>query len=173
MSLLNLEALASRIFHRIYLHDYGSMLSILYCWYPHHRKSDGTTSTSDSAISTFALQTLNLFLQCTEEYLSEYNPTPDVSEDIVIIDTKDITTITKGSSPHITSSPTAFLGHTLQEVHDWFDANITQPRPKRFMHHCFLVLDDKSAEDESCIFVCTQVKLRERYTRCGVNLTLH
>jgi len=75
---------------------------------------------------------------------------------MVIIDTKDITTITEGSSPPVSSSPTAFLNRTLQEVRDWFGANITQPCPEGFMPYCFLVLDDKSTEDNSCVFVCTQ-----------------
>ncbi|KAF8957045.1 hypothetical protein BDZ97DRAFT_1924884 [Flammula alnicola] len=103
--------------------------------------------------------TLNLLLHCTEEYISEFNEPNDnanVSDMIVFIDSKDITTITKGSSPPITSSPTAFLGHTLQQVRDWFDANITQPCPNGYMPYCFLVLDGESAEDDSCIFVCTQ-----------------
>lgn len=108
--------------------------------------------------SILALQTLDLLLECTEEYLSKFNSpnyTARVS-DRLIIDTKDIATITKGSSLPIASSPTAFLGLSLKEVRDWFDANITQPHLEGFMPHCFLVIDDESTEDDSCIFVCTQ-----------------
>ena len=63
------------------------------------------------------------------------------------MDTKDISTITAVPSPQFPSSPTAFLGYTLQELQDWLDENIIQPYP------CFLVLDDKTVEDNSCILV--------------------
>jgi len=109
--------------------------------------------------SILALQTLDLLLECTEEYLSEFNSpdyTAHVSDRLVIMDTKDIATITKGSSLPIASCPTAFLGLSLKEVCDWFDANITQPQLEGFTPHCFLVIDDKSTEDNSCVFVCTQ-----------------
>jgi hypothetical protein len=72
------------------------------------------------------------------------------------MDTKGISTITAVSSPQIPSSPTAFLGHTLLEIRDWFDENITQPHSERYTPHCFLVLDDETVEDHTCIFVCTQ-----------------
>ncbi|KAF8187772.1 hypothetical protein BJ912DRAFT_418928 [Pholiota molesta] len=114
-------------------------------------------------IDDIPLTTLDLLLQCTEEYLSEINsPSDDIfeaSEYLVIMDTKDIATITQGSShpmSHImSSSPTAFLGLSLKEVHDWFITNINQPGSDKFTPYCFLVLDNKSIEDDSCIFVCT------------------
>ncbi|KAF8959799.1 hypothetical protein BDZ97DRAFT_1922595 [Flammula alnicola] len=120
---------------------------------------DGETRCPVFCTADIPTSTLNLLLHCTEEYLTEFNSsnyTAHISDRIVFIDSKDITTITKGSSPPITSSPTAFLGHTLQQVREWFDANITQPCPKGYMPYCFLVLDGESAEDDSCIFVCTQ-----------------
>ncbi|KAF8187792.1 hypothetical protein BJ912DRAFT_419605 [Pholiota molesta] len=114
-------------------------------------------------IADIPLTTLDLLLQCTEEYLSEINsPSDDIfeaSEYLVIMDTKDIATITQGSSypmSHImSSSPTAFLGLSLKEVHDWFITNINQPGADNFTSQCFLVLDKESIEDDSCIFVCT------------------
>jgi hypothetical protein len=114
--------------------------------------------------SILALQTLDLLLQCTEEYLSEINsPSDDIfeaSEYLVIMDTKDIATITQGSShpmSHImSSSPTAFLGLSLKEVHDWFITNINQPGADKFTSYCFLVLDKESIEDDCCVFVCTR-----------------
>ena len=75
------------------------------------------------------------------------------------MDTKDISTITAVSSPQIPSCPTAFLGHTLQEIWDWFDENIVQPyswRESKYMQDCFIVLDDKTLEDDSCMFVSTE-----------------
>ncbi|KAF8187785.1 hypothetical protein BJ912DRAFT_1143597 [Pholiota molesta] len=107
-------------------------------------------------IADIPTTTLDLLLECTQEYLDEPTPSAHVSERVVIMHTKDIATITKGSSPPITSSPTAFLGLSLEEVRDWFAANITEPCAERFMSHCFLVLDNESIEDESCIFVATQ-----------------
>jgi hypothetical protein len=109
--------------------------------------------------SILALQTLDLLLQRTEEYFSE-SRTPSfptqASDWLVIMDTKDIATITHGSSHPMTSSPTAFLGLSLEEVHDWFITNISQPCSDKFTSDCFLLLDDESTEDNSCIFVCTQ-----------------
>ena len=127
--------------------------------------------------SILALQTLDLLLECTEEYLSEFNSpnyTAHVSDRLVIIDTKDIGTITKGSSPPIASCPTTFLGLSLSEVRDWFDANITQPLPEGFTPHCLLVIDDKSTEDNSCIFVCTQDSTPGEIhsLRCGFEVAL-
>ena len=57
--------------------------------------------------SILALQMLDLLLECTEEYLSKFNSpnyTAHVSDRFIIIDTKDIATITKGSSLPIASS---------------------------------------------------------------------
>ena len=127
--------------------------------------------------SILALQSLDLLLACTEEYLSEFNSpgyTAHVSDRLVIMETKDITTITKGSSPPIASCPTAFLGLSLKEVCDWFDANITQSHPEGFKPHCFLVIDDESTEDDSCIFVCTQDSAPGEIhsLRCGFELAL-
>jgi hypothetical protein len=127
--------------------------------------------------SILALQTLDLLLECTEEYLSEFNSpnyTAHVSDRLVIIDTKDIATINKGSSLPIASCPTAFLGLSLKEVRDWFDANITQPYLKGFTPHCFLVIDDESTEDHSCIFVCTQDSAPGEIhsLRCGFEVAL-
>ncbi|KAF8187776.1 hypothetical protein BJ912DRAFT_418964 [Pholiota molesta] len=104
---------------------------------------------------------LDFLLECTAEYFSKFgfnssSYTPQSSDYLVIMDTKDIATITKGSSHPITSSPTAFLGLSLKEVHDWFNANITQPRPNGFMPYCFLVLDNESIKDATCVFVCTR-----------------
>jgi hypothetical protein len=86
------------------------------------------------------------------------SPSDDIfeaSEYLVIMDTKDIATITEGSSHPMTSSPTAFLGLSLKEVHEWFITNINQPGADKFTPECFLVLDNKSIEDNSCVFVCT------------------
>jgi hypothetical protein len=127
--------------------------------------------------SILALQTLHLLFECTEEYLSQFNSPNDtihVSDWLIIIDTKDIATITKVSSLPIASSPTAFLGLSLKEVRDWFDANITQPHSEGFIPHCFLVIDDESTEDDSCIFVCTRDSAPGEIhsLRCGFELAL-
>ena len=88
------------------------------------------------------------------------------------MDTKDISTITAVSSPQIPSSPTAFLGHTLQEICDWFDENITQPEPEGYAPCCFLVLDDKTVEDDTCIFVCTDDSGEIQSLRCTFDLVM-
>ncbi|PPQ69119.1 hypothetical protein CVT26_003567 [Gymnopilus dilepis] len=110
-------------------------------------------------IAPIPTATLNLFLACVQEYLEEIAE-PDfvvpVSSRIVLIDSKDISTITKGSSPPITSCPTDFFGYTLREVCDWFNANIGDPCAQGYMSNCFFVLDDQSAEDDTCVFACPQ-----------------
>jgi hypothetical protein len=85
------------------------------------------------------------------------------------MDTKGISTITAVSSPQIPSSPTAFLGHTLQEIRDWFDENITQPLPERYARR-FLVLDDQTVEDD--IFVCTNESGEIRSLRCTFDVVI-
>ena len=122
-------------------------------------------------------QTLDYFLQCTEKYLIEVDtsePPEPMSESIVFIDSKDITTITDGTSPPITSCPTAFCGHSIHEIHGWFETNISQPRANGYLHHCYLILDDKSAEDDTCIFVCTldSAPGEIKSLRCGFEIAL-
>ncbi|KAF8066883.1 hypothetical protein FPV67DRAFT_1214217 [Lyophyllum atratum] len=110
-------------------------------------------------IADIPTSTCNLLLECSEGYMQAFvreHDDVDISEYIVIINTKGISSISKGSSLPVDSSPTAFVGHTIQEIRDWFDANITQPRRRGFMPHCFLVLDAQSIEDETCLFVCTR-----------------
>jgi len=121
--------------------------------------------------------TLDLLFECTDEYLSEFNSPNNIthaSDVLIIIDTKDTATITKESSPPIASSPTAFLGVSLKEVHEWFDANITQPHLEGFTQHCFLVIDDESTEDDTCIFVSTldSAPGEIHSLRCGFEVAL-
>jgi len=104
-------------------------------------------------MATFALQTLDLLLQCSEYLITPPTYTADVSDSIVVINTKDITTITGGSSLPITSSPTAFFYHTLRKC----AIGLRQMLPNQTRKaSCFLVLDDKSTEDNTCTFVCMQ-----------------
>ncbi|KAF8066893.1 hypothetical protein FPV67DRAFT_1450014 [Lyophyllum atratum] len=115
---------------------------------------------------------LNLLLECSEEYMREFEGDDlDISQDIVIMNTKEVSSISKGSSLPVDSSPTAFVGHTVWEIRDWFDANITQPRRKGFMQYWFLVLDAQSIEDESCLFVCT-LDVPMQSLRCDFDVAL-
>ncbi|KAF8066872.1 hypothetical protein FPV67DRAFT_1781335 [Lyophyllum atratum] len=123
-------------------------------------------------IADIPASTLNLLLECSEEYMREVEGDDlDISKDIVIINTKEISSISKGSSLPVDSSPTVFVGHTVQEIRHWFDANIAQPERKGFMPHCFLVLDAQSIEDESCLFVCT-LDGRMQSLRCDFDVAL-
>ncbi|KAF9465330.1 hypothetical protein BDZ94DRAFT_1254306 [Collybia nuda] len=120
---------------------------------------DGKERCPVFCITDIPTSALDLLLQCTEEYLEEYR-IPDYKlhtpDRIVIMDTKDVSSISRGSSVPVSLSPAAFVGMTVQEIRDWFDTNITQTGREGFMHHCFLVLDAQSVTDESCLFVCTQ-----------------
>ncbi|KAF8057834.1 hypothetical protein FPV67DRAFT_1657688 [Lyophyllum atratum] len=123
-------------------------------------------------IADIPASTLNLLLECSEEYMREFSGDElDISQDIVIMNTKEISSISKGSSLPVDSSPTAFVGHTVWEIRDWFDANITQPRRKGFMRYWFLVLDAQSIEDETCLFVCT-LDVPMQSLRCDFDVAL-
>lgn len=84
------------------------------------------------------------------------NGSKETSERIVIIDTENLSNITKGSSTPVEPFTSPFLGKTVEEVSSWFDSNITQPERTGYMHNCFLILDAQSVDDETCIFVCTR-----------------
>ena len=131
---------------------------------------------------TSTLQTLESLLDGTEDVLLDPNCELHYTEDnltlttqhIVFMDTKDISTITAVSSPQIPSSPTAFLGHTLQEIQDWFDENITQPYTEGSMYlpGCFVVLDDRTVEDDTCIFVYTDDSGEIQSLRCTFDVVM-
>ncbi|KAF8904048.1 hypothetical protein CPB84DRAFT_1960882, partial [Gymnopilus junonius] len=119
---------------------------------------------------------LDRLLDCTDEYWEEFNSanlTTTASDTIAFINAKDITEISNLLVPSrpTSLSPTAFIGDTLQEVRDWFDTNITQAEHPAFMPYCFFVLDKQSAEDETCLFVCTQ-DAPLQFLRCHFDIAM-
>lgn len=119
-------------------------------------------SITHQVFSDVPLQTLDRLLQYTNSYWEEFNQPSFImtaADSFVFVDTKDITDTSKMkviASPPANFSPKAFIGNTIEQVREWFDAKITQTRHKEFMRHCFLVLDKQTTEDETCIFFCTQ-----------------
>jgi len=83
-------------------------------------------------------------------------------DELAFIDSKDLSTISGCSAFSEFRTPTTpFLEHTVQEVRDWFDVNIVLLQRKGFMHSCFLVLDERTNEDDTCLFVWTNEEAHE------------
>ncbi|KAF8167271.1 hypothetical protein B0H34DRAFT_9015 [Crassisporium funariophilum] len=101
-------------------------------------------------VSEIPTTLLDLFLNRNDEQAGDCPGTAHR-----IMDTKDLSTISSGSSAPIQPFTSPFLGQSVPEVRDWFDANITQPCQSGFLLHCFVVLDAQSIEDETCLFVST------------------
>ncbi|KAF9465108.1 hypothetical protein BDZ94DRAFT_407626 [Collybia nuda] len=115
-------------------------------------------------VADIPASTLDVFLVCTEERMKTERVTngiKDASERVVIIDTEDLSKIVKGSSVPVGPFVSPFIGKTIEEVGEWFSANIARPERTGYMHRCFVVLDAQSDEDETCIVAC----IREREHR--------
>ncbi|KAG6806599.1 hypothetical protein H0H93_002737, partial [Arthromyces matolae] len=111
---------------------------------------------------------LEAFLKSTEECFNDGTPS---SFNVVIIDTKDVSTIIEGSSVPVESSPRTFLDHTVEEVMDWFNENIGDPYREGFMSSCFAILDERSLQDYSCHFISVDdfddyMKMKDSNTNC-------
>ena len=77
-----------------------------------------------------------------------------ISEEIAFITSKDVSAITSGATRPAEAFTSPFLGETIEQVRDWFVANIT-PIDNGYTGFSFLVLDSQTVEDNTCLFVCT------------------
>ena len=73
-----------------------------------------------------------------------------------IMDSNDADSFSDGSKvpAHATANP--FLNKTFDEIESWFLENIRTPRRSGFCHDNFVILDERSVKDGTCILVCTQ-----------------
>jgi len=71
----------------------------------------------------------------------------------VFITTKDVSAITSGASRPAKAFTSPFLGETIQQVSDWFIANI-RPIDDGYTGFSFLVMDSQTPEDNTCLVVC-------------------
>ncbi|CAA7260774.1 unnamed protein product [Cyclocybe aegerita] len=105
---------------------------------------------------------LNSFLRRTVEHLKrEYSFCADEkAEDCVLILTSDNIASAQPSTLPMKTFQSPFLGKTVEELRDWFTLNITNKRvptkSKSCMPYCFIVLDQRSVKDETCVFASTQ-----------------
>ncbi|CAA7260773.1 unnamed protein product [Cyclocybe aegerita] len=105
---------------------------------------------------------LNAFVERSEQFLrGEYPFFHDtrVEDHLVILtSTEDIPD--EGAPLPIHSFKSPFLDQTVEDIRDWFDLNITQDEDFEivYMPYCFVVLDERSVTDETCLFVSTDVE---------------
>jgi hypothetical protein len=95
-------------------------------------------------------QTLDYFLQ---KYLDSEDEDM-ISDEIAFITSKDMSAITSGATRPAKAFTSPFLGETIQQVGDWFMANIS-PIDDGFTGLSFLVMDSQTVEDNTCLVVCT------------------
>ena len=106
------------------------------------------------------IQTLDYFLQRIEEFVEDKKKfihgidDQTVSDEIAFITSKDVSAITSGATRPIRAFTSPFLGETIEQVRDWFVANI-RPIDDGYTAFSFLVLDSQTVEDNTCLLVCT------------------
>jgi len=76
-----------------------------------------------------------------------------ISDEIAFITSKDVSAITSGASRPAKAFTSPFLGETIQQVSDWFVANI-RPIEDGYTGFSFLVMDSQTVEDNTCLVVC-------------------
>ncbi|KAJ3501803.1 hypothetical protein NLJ89_g9174 [Agrocybe chaxingu] len=103
---------------------------------------------------------LNAFLRRTVEHLKrEYSfCANEKAENCALILTSSEIANVKPSVPPMKTFQSPFLGKTVEEVGDWFILNITNKRrlPKPCMPYCYIVLDQQSVKDGTCVFASIQ-----------------
>lgn len=105
------------------------------------------------------IQTLDYFLQRMEKYVegakSWISGIDDqtISDEIAFITSKDVSAITSGATRPVKAFTSPFLGWTIQQVSDWFIANI-RPIEDGYTGFSFLVMDSQTVEDNTCLLVC-------------------
>ena len=62
--------------------------------------------------------------------------------------------ITSGATRPAKAFTSPFLGETIEQVRDWFVANIT-PIDDGYTAFSFLIMDSQTVKDNTCLLVCT------------------
>jgi len=91
-----------------------------------------------------------------------------ISDEIVFITSKDVSAITSGASRPAKAFTSPFLGETIEQVSDWFVANI-RPIEDGYTGFSFLVMDSQTVEDNTCLVVCNLLDIVET-VRCDFDV---
>jgi len=70
-----------------------------------------------------------------------------------IMETKKLSKVTRGSRVPMESFKTPFLGEDVESIKAWFRSNIEESQRPYFTDSSFIILDDMSAETDTCIVV--------------------
>jgi hypothetical protein len=92
-----------------------------------------------------------------------------ISDEIAFITSKDVSAITSGATRPAKSFTSPFLGETVQQVSDWFVANI-RPIDDGFTGFSFLVMDSQTVEDNTCLLVCNLLDSEVETVRCDFDV---
>jgi len=110
-------------------------------------------------ISEIPEATLDYFLQRMEKFVEGKKSwirgidDDTISDEIAFITSKDISTITSGPTRPARAFTSPFLGETIEQVNDWFIANI-RDIDDGYTGFSFLVMDSQTVEDNTCLVVC-------------------
>jgi len=96
---------------------------------------------------------MEIFVEGQKEDISGIDD-QTISDEIAFMTSKDVSAITSGATRPAKAFTSPFLGETIEQVRDWFVANIT-PIDDGFTGFSFLVLDSQTVEDNTCLLVCT------------------
>lgn len=92
-----------------------------------------------------------------------------ISDEIAFITSKDVSAITSGATRPAKAFTSPFLGETVQQVSDWFVANI-RPIDDGFTGFSFLVMDSQTVEDNTCLLVCNLLDSEVETVRCDFDV---
>ena len=92
-----------------------------------------------------------------------------ISDEIAFITSKDVSAITSGATRPAKAFTSPFLGETVQQVSDWFVANI-RPVDDGFTGFSFLVMDSQTVEDNTCLLVCNLLHSEVETVRCDFDV---
>ena len=95
-----------------------------------------------------------------------------ISDEIAFITSKDVSAITSGATRPAKAFTSPFLGETVQQVSDWFVANI-RPVDDGFTGFSFLVMDSQTVEDNTCLLVCNLLDSEVETVRCDFDVAQH
>jgi len=111
----------------------------------------------------YICQIIDYFLQRMEAYVEDTKSwmwgieDDSISDEIVFITSKDMSTITCGATRPAKAFTSPFLGETIEQVSDWFVANI-RPIDDGYTGFSFLVMDLKITHASSCAHCLTSYK---------------
>lgn len=105
------------------------------------------------------IQNLESFLENSEESQSQLlnKKDFDLSEWLVLMTSKDLSTIHHGMSSPVQPFTSPFIGQTIEEMVAWFQHNILEPNMKGYDGSGFIVFDSESLEEEVCTIVSLNV----------------